>query len=160
MQHMYSWHIASIKLVCMLIGEYRHKIDDKKRLALPSRFRKELGRKVVVTHGLDHCLFVYTLKEWKNVAAKLAGLSMGTASSRKFNRFMLAGASEADVDSMGRILLPDFLREYAGLKSSVVVAGVHDRVELWDDKRWNDYKRSATREADALAEKLGEIGVF
>lgn len=144
----------------MLIGEYRHNIDEKKRLSLPSKFRKELGGKVVITHGLDHCLFVFPLKAWKSVSEKLATLSMGAADSRKFNRFMLAGATLADVDKMGRILVPDFLREYAGLKSKVVVTGIHDRAEIWDERKWNDYKKSVGREADQLAEKLGEVGVF
>ena len=144
----------------MLLGEFTHTLDSKKRIAVPSKFRKELGSKVVLTHGLDNCLFVYPMKTWNGVAQKLAGLSMGQADTRSFNRFMLAGAIETDVDSIGRILVPDFLKEYANLKEKVVVTGVHDRVEIWDEKRWQQYKARIAAQADQLAQKLGEIGVY
>jgi MraZ protein len=146
----------------MLIGEYTHTQDDKKRISLPSKFRKEMGKKVVVTHGLDNCLFMYTTKEWVKISEKLGNLSMGQADSRGFNRIMLAGAQEIDVDSIGRILLPEFLREFGGLsiKSKVVFAGVHSRVEVWDESRWKAYKSRILKKADDLAEKLGEIGVI
>lgn len=144
----------------MLLGEFTHTLDSKKRIALPSKFRKELGKRVVLTHGLDNCLFLYPIKQWQGVAAKLSGLSMGQADTRSFNRFMLAGAIETDVDSIGRILVPDFLKEYASLKEKVVVTGVHDRVEIWDEKRWLAYKARIVAQADQLAQKLGEIGVY
>lgn len=144
----------------MLIGEYRHVLDDKKRVSLPAKFRKEIGKKLVVTHGLDNCLFVYSLKSWGKVSEKLASLSMGKGESRRFNRFMLAGAVEAEIDSIGRILIPDFLKEFAGLKEKVIIAGVHDRAEIWDETRWQTYKAATEKDADALAEKLGDIGVF
>ncbi len=144
----------------MLIGEYRHVLDAKKRVALPAKFRKELGATVVITHGLDNCLFLYPLKEWQKVADKLAGLSMGTASTRGFNRFMLAGAVESDLDSVGRILIPDFLKEFAHLNEKVVVMGVHSRVEIWDETAWDEYKGKVSGQVDELAEKLGEIGVI
>ena len=144
----------------MLIGEYKHILDGKKRVAIPTRFRKELGKKVVITHGLDQCLWVYTMKEWGRVAEKLANLSFGQADTRGFNRFMLSGAIEVDIDSLGRVLVPDFLKEYAHLGERVVLAGVHSRVEIWDEDRWTLYKRNISEQADALAEKLGEIGVI
>ncbi len=144
----------------MLIGEYRHTLDEKKRVAIPANFRKELGKKVVITRGLDNCLFIYPISRWEQVAEKLAGLSMGAADTRGFNRFMLAGAVEGEVDAMGRVLVPDFLKDFAGLKTKVVVAGIHDRIELWDEKRWRDHTERIEKQADQLAEKLGEIGVF
>lgn len=144
----------------MLIGEFRHSIDAKKRVALPAKFRKEIGKKVVVTHGLDNCLFVYPVKQWQEVSEKLASLSIGQSDMRGFNRFMLAGAVETDVDSMGRILIPDFLKEFAGLKSKVVIAGIHNRLEIWDEKRWKEYTAKIEKQADVLAEKLGEIGMI
>src|SRR3989338_712798 len=122
----------------MLIGEYTHVLDEKKRVSLPAKFRKELGRKIVITHGLDNCLFVYPMKSWQRVSEKLATLSMGKAQTRGFNRFMLAGAVEVDVDSIGRILIPDFLKDFARLGEKVVIAGVHDRVEIWDETRWKE----------------------
>ncbi|HEY9583196.1 MAG TPA: division/cell wall cluster transcriptional repressor MraZ [Candidatus Paceibacterota bacterium] len=144
----------------MLIGEYKHILDSKKRVAIPSKFRKELGKKIVITHGLDNCLWIYPIKQWNVVAEKLASLSMGQADTRSFNRFMLAGAVEAEVDSIGRILIPDFLKDFAGLDTSVIMAGVHTRVEIWDEKLWIEYKRKVVDKADSLAEKLGEIGAI
>jgi MraZ protein len=144
----------------MLIGEHRHTIDSKNRLSLPAKFRKEIGKKVVVTYGLDNCLFVYPLKEWEKAATSLAALSLGQAQTRDFNRFMLGGAVETDVDAMGRILLPDFQREFAGLSTKVVVAGIHTRLEIWDEERWKAYTGRVKSQADMLAEKLGEIGAI
>jgi MraZ protein len=144
----------------MLIGEYRHSIDAKKRLSLPSKWRKELGSKLVVTRGLDNCLFLYPLKEWEKIADKIGNLPLGQADTRGFNRFFLSGAVEVEVDQVGRILVPDFLKEFAGLATKVVLAGIHDRVEMWDENRWTEYKKRIEEQADALAEKLGEIGVL
>ena len=144
----------------MLLGQHRHTLDPKKRLAIPAKFRKEMGKKVVLTHGLDNCLFVYPMKQWEKIAEKLASLPLGQADTRGFNRFMLAGAVETDVDSLGRILIPDFLKEFAGLLEEVVVTGVHTRLELWDSVRWAEYSARVGSRADALAEKLGELGTF
>ena len=144
----------------MLIGEYRHTIDPKKRIAVPATFRRLVGRKVVITRGLDTCLFVYPVKLWATMVEKLSHLSMGQADTRGFNRFMLAGAVESEVDTMGRVLIPDFLKEFAGLKVKVVVAGVSDRIEIWDEERWKEHMAKIEKQADVLAEKLGEIGVF
>lgn len=144
----------------MLIGEYQHTLDPKKRLSLPARFRKELGKTVIVTRGLDHCLFIFSAASWKKLAEKFADLSIGSTDTRGFNRFMLSGAVEADVDSAGRILIPDFLKDFAGLKTNVILAGVNDRVEIWDTKRWQSYKQEIESQADTMASKLGEIGVI
>lgn len=144
----------------MLIGEYLHTIDPKKRLSLPAKFRQELGKKVVVTRGLDQCLFIFPPAAWKKLVGKFSELSFGSVESRSFTRFMLSGAVEVDVDSAGRILLPEFLKGFAGLKSKVVLAGVNDRVEIWDEKRWNGYKAKIEAQGDQLAQKLGEIGMI
>ena len=144
----------------MLIGEYKHTLDPKKRLSLPSKWREELGKKLVVTRGLDNCLFVYPLKEWQKITEKIDQLPLGQADTRSFNRFFLSGATEVEVDSVGRILVPDFLKEFGKLESSVVLAGISTRIEIWDEKRWETYKRSIEEQADQLAEKLGEIGVL
>lgn len=157
------WYPSGIKwyiLKTMLIGEYTHKIDDKKRLSLPAKFRKELGKKVVVTRGLEGCLFVYSEKEWAKIAERLSQLGMGQANMRGFARFMLAGAVEMDVDAIGRVLIPDFLKEFAELKSTVVLAGVHTRLELWNEKAWSAYKIRIEKEADVLAERLGDVGAI
>lgn len=139
----------------MFIGEYRHTLDAKNRVSLPAKFRKELGSTVVVTRGLDKCLFVYSKGAWKEQAKVFAAHSSGAASGRAFARLMLAGASEADVDSAGRVLVPDYLKAYAGLAGKCVVAGVADRVELWDEPAWEAYTRDIERDADSFAEALG-----
>lgn len=144
----------------MLIGEYIHVIDDKKRLSLPAKFRKELGKKIVVTTGLDKCLFVYTEGQWGRMAEQLANLSVGRADTRSFNRFLLGGAVEVEVDALGRILIPEFQKEFAGLKTKVVIVGVHNRLEIWNDKVWAGYKARVGKEADVVAEKLGELGAI
>ncbi len=147
----------------MLIGEYTHSQDDKKRISLPAKFKKEIGKKVVITHGLDNCLFMFGIKEWVKISEKLGSLSMGQASSRGFNRMFLGGAVEVDVDSVGRILIPDFLREHAGLSDKVgkvVFTGVYNKVEIWDELRWKNYKVENLKHVDDIAEKLGEFGVI
>jgi MraZ protein len=144
----------------MLIGEYTHSVDDKNRISLPAKFRKEVGKKVVLTHGLDNCLFLYPMKEWEKISDKLANLSMGQSDTRGFNRFMLAGATEVDIDAVGRMLIPEYLREFAKLEDKVIVTGVHNRIELWNAERWTEYKKRIIAEADTLAEKLGDVGAF
>ena len=144
----------------MLIGEHTHTLDTKKRLSLPSKFRKELGKTIVVTKGLDACLFVYSVKEWKKFQDKLGELSMGQGDTRAFSRYFLGGAVEVDIDSAGRILIPDFLKNLAGLKSKVMVVGLGSRVELWDEKKWSSYQSALETKADLVAEKLGDIGMI
>lgn len=144
----------------MLIGEFTHTLDTKTRLSLPSKFRKQFGKKVIVTKGLDNCLFVYSLKEWEKISQRLGELSIGQSDTRGFNRFMLAGAVEIDVDLVGRILIPEFLKKFAQLTDKVVFAGIHNRVELWNEKAWSIYKKRIEKQADKLAEKLGELGVL
>ncbi len=157
----YESSLISLEFIqIMLIGEYTHNIDAKKRLSLPSKWREELGKKLVVTRGLDNCLFVYPLKEWEKITLKIGQLPLGQADTRGFNRFFLSGAVEVEVDTVGRILVPDFLKEFAGLNAKVVLAGIHDRVEMWDENRWITYKQKIESQADEFAEKLGQIGVL
>ncbi|HEY4500379.1 MAG TPA: division/cell wall cluster transcriptional repressor MraZ [Candidatus Paceibacterota bacterium] len=144
----------------MLIGEYIHSIDEKNRISLPAKFRERMGKKVVVTPGLDHCLFVFMPREWEKISTKLSEASIGQSDSRSFSRFMFGGAIEADVDSIGRILVPDFLQNWANLKGKVAVVGVQSRVEIWNEKAWTSYKKGVEGKAGALAEKLGQVGVI
>ena len=144
----------------MLIGEYKHTLDPKKRLSVPSKWRGDLGQTLIITRGLDGCLFVYPQTQWQKITEKVSQLPLGQADTRSFNRFFLSGAVEVEVDSVGRILVPDFLKEFAGLDSKVVLAGIYDRVEIWAENKWEDYKRDIEHKADELAQKLGEIGVL
>lgn len=145
----------------MLIGEYTHTIDEKNRVSLPAKFRTSMGKKIVLTQGLDNCLFVFTTKEWERIANKLSeNASMLSSDMRSFTRYMFGGAVEVEVDNIGRVLVPDFLRDRAGLKSKVVLIGVQNRLEIWNEKSWSEYKRGVEKQADGLAEKLSGLGIM
>ena len=144
----------------MFIGEYEHTLDEKKRVSLPKAFRVALGKKMVMTRGLDNCLFVYPKGSWEKVAKKLQELSFAQADTRGFNRFILSGAAEVEPDGSGRILIPEHQKQFAGLQKDVVFAGVSDRVEVWDKQIWIAYKEKIEKQADQMAEKLGEIGAL
>jgi MraZ protein len=143
----------------MLVGEFTHTLDDKKRLSLPAKFRSSLGKSIVITRGLDGCLFVYSTSEWKSFTEKLKELSMGSSDSRAFTRYMLSGAVETDVDASGRILIPDYLKDFAGFSDKIIVAGVGNRAELWAESTWKQYSELVVGKADVLAEKLGDLGM-
>ena len=143
----------------MFIGEYKHNLDNKGRMAVPSKFRKILKGGAVVTRGLDNCLFLYPKKEWKIIAEKLSGLPISQAKARAFARLMLAGAMDVDFDNQGRINLPEYLRKFAGLKKKAIIAGLYDRLEIWDEAAWNKFKTGAEKESASIAEALGELGV-
>lgn len=144
----------------MLIGEYTHNIDVKRRLAVPAKLRKELGERAILTRGLDNCLFLYPLQEWQKLTEKMSQFPVGQENTRSFLRLMLAGAVETELDQLGRILIPDYLKNYAGLKQKVVIAGVYNRLEIWDEERWTNYKIEVEKNADMIAEKLGELGLY
>ena len=143
----------------MFIGEYTYSIDDKKRLGVPQKFRQLLGKKAIVTRGLDQCLFLYSTTEWNILAEKPSPLPLATADARGFGRIMLTGAKEVDTASLGRILVPDYLKQYAAIGKKVVVAGVFNRIELWDERKWNEYKNKTEKEVGNIAERLKELGV-
>jgi MraZ protein len=143
----------------MFIGQYNHSIDEKGRMNMPVKFRREVSEGVVVTRGLDHCLFVYPKSEWQHMAEKLAKLPITQKSSRAFARLMLAGAFDAELDSQGRIMIPEHLREYAGVKKHVIVAGLYNRVEIWDEDAWKGYQAKTEQASDEIAEGMGELGI-
>ena len=143
----------------MLLGEYKHNLDIKGRVAIPAKFREELKPGAIITRGLDNCLFVFTSKEWEALAQKLVSLPLAQANSRAFARLMLAGATDVDIDSQGRVLIPDYLRKYAGLSKQVTVAGLYNRIEVWDSESWDKYKQKTESSSDEIAEKLGELGI-
>lgn len=143
----------------MFIGEYTHTLDEKGRFAIPKKFRSDLGGSAVVTRGLDHCLFLYTRDEWQKLAEKLASLPFAQANTRAFSRLMLAGAMDVDIDSQGRIILPEYLRVFAGIKKEMVLAGLYNRIELWDAQEWKEYTRKTEAESTSIAEQMGMVGV-
>ena len=142
----------------MLIGEYIQSIDEKNRVSMPAKFRKELGKKIIITPGLGQCLFIFTIKEWEKVSKKLSDsdsdLSFLKADQRNFNRYMFGRAAEVEIDSIGRILVPDFLKERINLKNSAAIIGVKDRVEVWNEEAWSENKAIVEKQAEQLAEKL------
>lgn len=143
----------------MLLGEYKHTIDAKGRVAVPAKFRTELSGGAIITRGLDQSLFMFAAREWETLVQKLISLPIAQANSRAFIRLMLAGAVDVMFDNQGRILVPDYLRRYAHLEKNVVIAGLYNRVELWNEERWEDYKRKTESASDEIAEKLGELGI-
>src|SRR5574344_2135014 len=135
----------------MFIGEYNHNLDDKGRLAIPAKFRAILKKGAVVTKGLDNCLFLYSKEQFETIAKKFAELPVSQAKARAFARHILAGAMDVDFDVQGRINLPEYLRSFAGLRKSVIVAGLYNRLEIWDERQWNNYKSSTEKNSNAIA---------
>lgn len=143
----------------MFIGEYSHTIDQKGRMAVPSKMRGQLGSGAVVTRGIDSCLWVFPKKEWQALAGKIAQLPLTDANSRAFSRLMLAGAMEVEFDSQGRVLLPGYLREYAKLSKNAVVAGLYSRLEIWDETKWQTYKTKTEKATEEITAALSELGI-
>lgn len=143
----------------MFIGEYKHNIDEKGRLAIPVKFRSDLAKGAVVTRGLDTSLFLFPKEEWDKLAEKLASLPLGQSNSRAIARLMLAGAMDVEMDKQGRVVLPEYLRTYAGMKKQVVLAGLYNRLEIWEQKKWEEYKAATEKDAEEIAETLGELGI-
>ena len=143
----------------MFIGEYHHQIDEKGRMAVPVKFRPDLVKGAVVTRGLDSSLFLLPLEEWGKLAGNLADLPLGQSNSRAFARLMLAGAMDVNVDKQGRFVIPEYLRAYAGLKKKVVIVGIHTRMEIWDEDKWETYRLKTEADAEKIAEQLGDLGI-
>jgi MraZ protein len=143
----------------MFIGEYSHTIDDKGRLAIPAKFRALLKNGGVVTKGLDNCLFLYTKKEWQQIAERLANLPFNKANDRALARHFLAGAMDLDFDTQGRLNLPEYLREFASLKKKVIVAGLYNRLEIWNDGAWKTYRAKMDKESNTIAEALEGVTI-
>ncbi len=143
----------------MFIGEYNHSVDDKGRMAIPAKFRTKLKSGAVITKGLDNCLVIYPKAEWETLAEKLSSLPISQANTRAFSRLMLAGAMDIELDKQGRMIIPEYLRKFADLEKKVIIAGLYNRLEVWDETKWEGY-RSETEEASSeIAEQLGELGV-
>ncbi len=143
----------------MFIGEYNHNLDEKGRLAIPVKFREDLRGGAVVTKGLDGCLFLYPMNEWRILADKLSQLPISQANTRAFARLMLAGAMDVSLDKQGRIVIPDYLRKYINLTKKVVINGLYNRLEVWDEGAWEEYKQKTEADSGDIAEQLGGIGI-
>ena len=143
----------------MFMGEYEHSLDAKGRLFLPAKFREQLGERFVITKGLDNCLFVYTRQEWKLLEEKLHKLPLAKKEARAFVRFFFSGATEAEPDKQGRVLLPQSLRTHAALEKDVIVVGVASRIELWDKAKWEAYTAASDEAVADIAEELADLGI-
>ena len=143
----------------MFIGEYSHSLDSKNRIMIPSKFRSKLGERFILTKGLDHCLFIYTMDEWAKFEEKLANLPFTSKDARLFTRFFLSGAEEVEMDSQGRVLIPQSLREHANLTKDIVSIGVSNRIEIWDQESWKNYTTGDDFNPDDIAEKMADLGI-
>lgn len=143
----------------MFIGEYQHTLDTKGRIIIPSKFREDLGDSFVITKGLDSCLFVYSMEEWKIIQDKLKALPLTNKDARAFIRFFFSGASEVGLDKQGRVLLPSNLRKHSDLKKNAVIIGVATRIEIWAKEQWEDYNEDDNLSYDKIAEKMAELGI-
>lgn len=143
----------------MFYGEYQHTVDAKGRAIVPSKFREDLGEKFIITKGLDECLFAYSQNEWSDLESKLKTLPFTDKDVRAFIRFFFAGAAECEVDKQGRILMPQNLRDYAGLEKDIFIIGVSTRVEIWDKTKWENYCNSDSVSSEKIAEKMALLGI-
>lgn len=138
----------------MFMGEYHHSIDDKKRLIIPSKFREELGREFIITRGIEKCLFVYPKSSWDDITHKLATLPFTKKNARNFNRFFLSGATTAELDRSGRVLITSPQISYAELTKDCIILGVGERLEIWSETNWKEFYDSASSELSDIAEDL------
>ncbi len=146
-----KWGKVVIK---MLSGEYRHSIDDKKRLIIPSKIRNAMGGTIVLTRGLDGCLFGYSEKDWNNIMEKLSTLPFTKADARNFTRFLTSGATLLEFDKQGRIIIPKFLSDYANLLHDVVIVGVIGRIEIWSKNAWEEFMNNNIERLSDISENL------
>jgi MraZ protein len=138
----------------MFTGEYKHSIDDKGRLIIPSKIRQEIGKEIIITRGLDGCLFGYPKDTWKKRIEELNSLQYTKKDVRAFTRFFTSGAVTLDFDKQGRINIPNYLSDYASLGKDVVIIGVSDRIEIWSDKAWDEFLNNNIDRLSDIAENL------
>ena len=143
----------------MFLGEFEHTLDDRGRIAVPAKWRADLGQGLVVTRGIDRCLFLWPMDEWQGIAHKLTQLSLMQNEARRIHRLLFSGATDTTPDRLGRILLPGFLRDYAELRDSVVIVGLLNRAEIWSRANWQTERSQAEEQSAQLAEHLFNLGV-
>lgn len=143
----------------MLMGEFRHNIDAKGRLIVPSKLREELGEQFVLTRGLDGCLFGYPMSEWNEVESKLNDMPLAKKDARTFVRFFYSAATECELDKQGRINIPNTLRNYATITKECVIVGVSNRIEIWDEAKWQEFSEAAEENFDEIAENMIDFGL-
>jgi MraZ protein len=143
----------------MLLGEFQHKLDQKGRVSIPAKFRGKFSEGIVLTRGVDSCIFGFPKSEWEKVVEKISKLPLSQSNARAFTRLMLSGAFETEIDNQGRVLIPEVLRKYANLENKVVIVGVYSRIEIWAYDIWEKYKKESERSSEEIAEKLSDLGI-
>ena len=138
----------------MFMGEFHHNLDEKNRLIIPSKFRSELGKSFVVTRGLEECLFVYSIDEWNKIVEKLRSLPFTNKDARTFMRMFLSGATECELDSNGRIIIPGNLINYCSLEKEAIIIGVNERLEVWAENKYEEFFNTNIERFDEIAENL------
>lgn len=150
---------GGLGVVSMLMGEFRHNIDAKGRLIVPSKLREELGEQFVLTRGLDGCLFGYPMSEWNELESKLNDMPLAKKDARTFVRFFYSAATECELDKQGRINIPNTLRNYATITKECVIVGVSNRIEIWDEAKWQEFSEAAEENFDEIAENMIDFGL-
>lgn len=143
----------------MFLGEFEHTIDDKGRVAIPARFREDLGERFVLTRGFEQCLQAFPRAMWEDLSAKVDRLPIGSPQARTLRRMLFSPAAEVEIDRQGRILIPQGLREYAGLAEEVLITGMNTYFELWSGERWRALQDELSNSGAAIAEQLADLGI-
>lgn len=138
----------------MFMGEFQHRLDEKGRLTIPSKFREQLNESFVITRGLDGCIFIYCMEDWHQLEEKLATLPLGKKDARAFVRFFYAAASQESLDKQGRVKITSQLQKYASLKKECIIVGVSNRIEIWDKERWEEINDNMIDQFDDIAETM------
>ena len=140
----------------MFLGQYEHTIDEKGRLIIPGKYRESLGEEFIITFGLDTCLFVYPLNEWKNLAEKIKSFPLGKKDARAFGRILFSRALNCSIDTQGRVSILKYLKDYAHINKEIMIIGVMDRIEIWSRDLWQKYSTEAIDSYEDIAERIYE----
>jgi len=143
----------------MFIGEFRHNLDEKGRLAIPAKFRNKLAEGCIATRGVDQCLEIYPADVWQKKAQKIASLPVSQKDARSFARLTLSGAMQLDLDKQGRVTLPDYLRRYSKMNKKSVVVGLYDHLEVWEEKEWDKLRDETEKKSSEIVENLSDLGI-
>ncbi len=143
----------------MLIGEFKHNLDQKGRVSIPAKFRQKFAEGLILTRGIDQCIWGFSKSEWEKVVNRITNLPLSQSSARAFARLMLSGAFETEIDNQGRVLIPEILRKYANLEKKTVIVGMYNRIEIWDEKKWEEYKKQTEENSEEIAERLSDLGI-
>lgn len=143
----------------MFIGEFHHTLDEKFRFSCPKRFRNELEKGFTITRGVDNCLLIYTNNDWDIFGEEVSNLPLTNKSARDFQRHILSGAMEIELDKTGRCILPEHLREFAEIKKNIVIAGIGGKIEVWSEEKWAERIKEVGKSSDEIASKMEGLGI-